>query len=192
MSWWKTSIKATQFLSLDPAADSGELLFVAPQGMKGGKVWRMEYGTTDDSQPIECRWTSPHHDMRAPDMVKPFHQVGVDVDDIAGGITFTWEVDHGAAGGSMLLQKPGRYQWGDSSRIIRRWKWNNAAGSRQGGMRWTTRKRGEYIVNLPDTARGRTIQIAMESISGVTMKVVAYQIIFSREGSTEPGTEATN
>jgi len=191
VSWWKSSIQATQLLSLDPGSDTGELLFVAPPG-NDGKVWRMEYGTTDDGQAINSHYATPHHDMQSPDTVKVFHQFGADVDEIGGGIQVTWNVDFGKAYGTIILSRPGKYQWGDSSVAVHRWRWNNAAGTTQRGMRWTTRKKGEYIVNLPAQARGRTIQVLMENVSGLGMKVVAHHILFTREESTEPGSEAKN
>lgn len=153
-------LSAMVFHTLDAVKDDGQLLFGCGTS---GIVYQLETGTSDDSDTVTTRWTTPWLDMEVPEVVKVFRALHLTLDLLSNKMTVNWSVDDGKASGTMYARFPAKYSWGGSSR------WNDENGSIQGGMYWvrdTSIRKQRLLLDLPQDAVGERIQFEFTETSG--------------------------
>ena len=180
MSWWRgPGIPARVLLKLDDVVDNGDLIFgSAADARFPSGVYQMNYGHMDHTLNIPCQWELPYSNMEDPLTFKRFCYLVLDFDHFAGGITATWETDAGRNSGSMLLKPPADMVWGNDTDQIRK-LWNDATGSRPGGLFWTDLVREPVTAYFPSDAVGKEIKVTLSTQATGSTPMVLNEVVYS-------------
>lgn len=188
-SWWKwDGLSLTSMIELDQALDGEH--FYAGNGSAGILTEIESEGTSTDSGTlITTRWKTKWHDGGAPDVVKIWRAIYLNVDQIGTAFTVSWETDAGLTSGSFnasILKS--KYVWSDSAGTYGT-KWNNPAGTIGFGGFWNDEVQGTLQYGLPQEAVGRRIQFTFTHTGqGTSPRILGYQVYFrARGGRYEPG-----
>jgi hypothetical protein len=157
------------FTTLDPVLDDGELLFGSGAD---GYVYQMEIGTHDDGDQIDARWKTGWIDMGAPESIKMFKAIHVDVERLEGVMEIDWSVDDGTATGTSEVSPAlgGGGVWDSVNKV-----WDSVNG-KWGGYRPINRSL--LVFSLPQLAQGKRIQFTIRSPSGggVDWQISSYSV----------------
>jgi hypothetical protein len=170
------------FYTLDPVLDDGELLFGSG---KDGYVYQMETGSDDDGDLIDARWKTGWLDMGAPESLKMFKSIHIDVEQLDYSIEVDWSVDDDAATGTFSIS-PSLSQGGIWDSVNKEW---DSANGVWGGYWPITRSR--LVFSLPQSAEGKRIQFTIRSATGggVNWRFSSYSVWYRFKDTTAPAGE---